>query len=73
MSEKTYDYKEIILGPIFANNPIGLQVLGICSALAVTGSMKTAFLMSLGLTFVTAFSNLFVSMIRNNIPSSIAL
>ena len=50
MSEKTYDYKEIILGPIFANNPIGLQVLGICSALAVTGSMKTAFLMSLGLT-----------------------
>ena len=73
MSEKTYDYKEIILGPIFANNPIGLQVLGICSALAVTGSMKTAFLMSLGLTFVTAFSNLFVSMIRNNIPSSIRI
>ena len=44
MSDKAYDYKEIILGPIFANNPIGLQVLGICSALAVTGSMKTAFL-----------------------------
>ena len=70
---KKYDYREIILGPIFANNPIGLQVLGICSALAVTGSMKTAFLMSLGLTFVTAFSNLFVSMIRNNIPSSIRI
>ena len=73
MSDKAYDYKEIILGPIFANNPIGLQVLGICSALAVTGSMKTAFLMSIGLTFVTAFSNLFISMIRNNIPGSIRI
>lgn len=73
MSEKTYDYKDIILGPIFNNNPIGLQVLGICSSLAVTGSMKTAFLMSLGLTVVTAFSNLFVSMIRQQIPSSIRI
>ena len=73
MSDKSYNYKEILLSPIFANNPIGLQVLGICSALAVTGSMKTAFLMSIGLTFVTAFSNLFISMIRNNIPSSIRI
>lgn len=73
MSEKTYDYRSLVLGPIISNNPIGLQVLGICSALAVTGSMKTAFLMSMGLTVVTAFSNLFVSMIRNNIPSSIRI
>lgn len=73
MSEKRYDYKNILLGPIFNNNPIGLQVLGICSSLAVTGSMKTAFLMSLGLTVVTAFSNLFVSMIRQQIPSSIRI
>ncbi|SUO94535.1 NADH:ubiquinone reductase (Na(+)-transporting) subunit D [Suttonella ornithocola] len=73
MSEKSYDYKFIILNPIFNNNPIGLQVLGICSALAVTGSMKTALLMSLGLTTVTAFSNLFVSMIRTHIPSSIRI
>lgn len=73
MSDKTYNYKEIVLAPIFGNNPIGLQVLGICSALAVTGSMKTAMLMSLGLTFVTAFANLFVSMIRNHIPSNIRI
>lgn len=73
MSEKTYSYKEILLAPIFVNNPIGLQVLGICSALAVTGSMKTAFLMSLSLTAVTAFSNLFISLIRNRIPNSIRI
>ncbi len=73
MSEKKYPYKDILLAPIFANNPIGLQVLGICSALAVTGNMKTAMLMSLGLTAVTAFSNLFISLIRERIPSSIRI
>lgn len=73
MNDKSYDYKDILLGPVFNNNPIGLQVLGICSALAVTGNMKTALLMSLGLTVVTGFSNLFVSMIRHQIPSSIRI
>lgn len=73
MAEKKYSYRKILFGPILANNPIGLQVLGICSALAVTGSMKTAVLMSLGLTFVTAFSNLFISIIRNQIPSNIRM
>lgn len=73
MSTKSYDYKSILLNPVFNNNPIGLQVLGICSALAVTGSMKTASLMCLGLTFVAMFSNLFVSMIRKRIPSSIRI
>lgn len=73
MSDKKYHYWNILFDPVLMNNPIGLQVLGICSALAVTGSMKTAFLMSIGLTFVTAFSNLFVSMIRHNIPSSIRI
>ena len=73
MSEKEQTYKGILFNPVFANNPIGLQVLGICSALAVTGNMKTAFLMSLSLTFVCAFSNLFISVIRANIPGSIRI
>ncbi len=73
MSDKKYNYRDIIFGPIFNNNPIALQVLGICSALAVTGNMKTAALMSLGLTLVTGFSNLFISMIRERIPNNIRI
>ena len=65
--------KEVLVSPIFANNPIALQVLGICSALAVTSSMTVAFVMSIALTVVTAFSNLFVALIRNHIPSSIRI
>lgn len=65
--------KSILFDPILANNPIALQVLGICSALAVTSKMETAILMSLALTLVTGFSNLFISMIRENIPSSIRI
>jgi Na+-transporting NADH:ubiquinone oxidoreductase subunit D len=65
--------KEVLWGPIFNTNPVIFQVLGICSALAVTGSLKTALAMSIGLTVVTAFSNLFVSMIRNVIPNSIRI
>ena len=65
--------KEILLGPLFSNNPIGLQILGICSALAVTTKMSVAIVMCIALTVVTAFSNLFISMIRNRIPSSIRI
>ncbi|XOV89388.1 MAG: NADH:ubiquinone reductase (Na(+)-transporting) subunit D [Pseudomonadota bacterium] len=65
--------KEVLLGPIFANNPIGLQILGICSALAVTTKMSVALVMCIALTSVTAFSNLFISMIRNRIPSSVRI
>ncbi|AWI75954.1 NADH:ubiquinone reductase (Na(+)-transporting) subunit D [Parazoarcus communis] len=65
--------KEVLLNPIFNNNPIGLQILGICSALAVTSNLQTALVMSIALTLVTAFSNLFISMIRNQIPSSIRM
>lgn len=70
MAEKT---KDILLSPIFDNNPIALQILGICSALAVTSNLSTTVTMCLALTAVTAFSNLFVSMIRNTIPSSIRM
>jgi Na+-transporting NADH:ubiquinone oxidoreductase subunit D len=65
--------KDVLLDPIFNNNPIGLQILGICSALAVTTKMSVALVMCIALTAVTAFSNLFISMIRNRIPSSIRI
>lgn len=65
--------KDALLDPIFNNNPIGLQILGICSALAVTTKMSVALVMCIALTLVCAFSNLFISMIRNQIPSSIRI
>lgn len=65
--------KEVLLNPIFANNPIGLQILGICSALAVTSNLNTAIVMSIALTLVTGFSNLFIAMIRTQIPASIRM
>ncbi|NVK22535.1 MAG: NADH:ubiquinone reductase (Na(+)-transporting) subunit D [Kangiellaceae bacterium] len=65
--------KSVLLSPIFTNNPIALQVLGICSALAVTVKLETALVMSLALTVVTAFSNLLISLIRKHIPSSIRI
>ncbi len=65
--------KSVLLSPIFNNNPIALQVLGICSALAVTSKLETALVMSLALTTVVAFSNLLISMIRKQIPSSIRI
>ena len=65
--------KEVLLNPLFSNNPIGLQILGICSALAVTTKMSVALVMCIALTAVCAFSNLFISMIRNHIPSSIRI
>jgi Na+-transporting NADH:ubiquinone oxidoreductase subunit D len=65
--------KETLTGPIFKNNPIGLQILGVCSALAVTSSMRVTLVMCVALTLVTAFSSLFISTIRNHIPSSIRI
>jgi Na+-transporting NADH:ubiquinone oxidoreductase subunit D len=65
--------REVLLNPIFNNNPITLQILGICSALAVTSNLNTALVMAIALTLVTAFSNLFIAMIRNQIPSSIRM
>ncbi|TWV83011.1 NADH:ubiquinone reductase (Na(+)-transporting) subunit D [Moraxella sp. VT-16-12] len=67
------DTKKILTTPIFNNNPIALQILGICSALAVTTSVKNALVMCIALTLVTAFSSFFISIIRNKIPSSIRI
>ena len=65
--------KEVLLNPIFNDNPIGLQILGICSALAVTTKMSVAFVMCLALTFVLTLSNVFISLIRHHIPGSIRI
>jgi Na+-transporting NADH:ubiquinone oxidoreductase subunit D len=73
MTTMTTESKKVLLEPIFVNNPIALQILGICSALAVTTSLDTALVMCAALTSVTAFSNLFISSIRNHIPSSIRI
>ena len=65
--------KSVLLNPIAANNPIGLQVLGICSALAVTSSLKVTLVMCLAVISVTALSNFCVSVIRNHIPGNIRI
>ena len=65
--------KDILISPIFANNPIALQILGVCSALAVTSSLSVTIVMCIALTTVTMFSNLFISIIRNQVPSNIRI
>lgn len=65
--------KELLFKPVFENNPIALQILGICSALAVTSSLKVTMVMCIAVIIVCAFANLFVSLVRNNVPSSIRI
>jgi len=62
-----------LLDPLFNKNPIGLQILGICSALAVTSKLETVIVMSLAVTFVVAGANFSVSLIRRQIPGSIRI
>lgn len=65
--------KEVLTDPIFNNNPIALQVLGICSALAVTINMATTLVMCAAVIFVTTMSNVAVSLVRNQIPNNIRI
>jgi Na+-transporting NADH:ubiquinone oxidoreductase subunit D len=65
--------KDLLFKPILDNNPIALQIIGICSALAVTSNLSTTLTMCIALTVVVTFSNLFVSLIRNQIPGSIRI
>ena len=65
--------KDVLLNPIFNSNPIGLQILGICSALAVTSKLETVLVMSLAVTFVIACSSVSVSLIRQHIPGNIRI
>ena len=70
MAEKA---KDILLEPVVKNNPITLQILGICSALAVTTSMQVSLVMAIAVIAVTTGSNFVVSLIRNHIPNSIRI
>ena len=65
--------KDVLTHPVAKNNPIALQILGVCSALAVTSNLNTAMVMTMAVIAVTAFSNLFVSLIREHIPSNIRI
>lgn len=65
--------KDVLITPIFSQNPIALQILGICSALAVTTSLQVTLVMCIALTSVTACSNLAIALIRNQIPNSIRI
>lgn len=67
------EHTKVLVDPLVDNNPITLQVLGICSALAVTSQLSTALIMSLALTAVTAFSSAGIALIRNHVPSSIRI
>ncbi|WP_144210901.1 NADH:ubiquinone reductase (Na(+)-transporting) subunit D [Shewanella donghaensis] len=69
----TISTKQILTSPIFANNPVAMQVLGVCSALAVSNSMQTALVMTLAVTFVLVCSNVIISSIRSFIPNSVRI
>ena len=66
-------YQEVIINPLIKENPITLQILGICSALAVTNNLSVTMVMCVAVTSVISFSNLFISLIRNHIPTSIRI
>jgi len=65
--------KQVFLGPLSKNNPIAVQVLGICSALAVTANLKPALVMGISVTIIVAFSNVIISLLRNTIPNRIRI
>ena len=70
LSEKN---KEVLLGPLSANNPVVVQMLGICSALAVTSKLEPAIVMGISVTAVLAFANVIISLMRNTIPNRIRI
>lgn len=73
MAEAKNSLKSLLLDPVIKNNPIALQVLGICSALAVTTQLKTAVVMGIAVALVTGCSSFFISLVRNYIPNSIRI
>ncbi|MGL4412310.1 MAG: NADH:ubiquinone reductase (Na(+)-transporting) subunit D [Bacteroidales bacterium] len=73
MSLLSKKHKEILLGPLSSNNPVIVQVLGICSALAVTAKLEPALVMSLSVMAVLAFANVIISLMRNTIPNRIRI
>lgn len=73
MSLLNQQNKEALGAPLWQNNPVVVQVLGICSALAVTSQLEPAIVMGLSVTVITAFSNVIISLLRNTIPSRIRI
>jgi Na+-transporting NADH:ubiquinone oxidoreductase subunit D len=73
MSLFSKENKEVFSSPLWGNNPVVAQVLGICSALAVTSQLKPAFVMGLSVTVIVAFANVIISLLRNTIPSRIRI
>lgn len=67
------NYRELFTAPFITNNPIAIQVLGICSALAVTVQLKAAVVMGIAVALVTGFSSFFISLIRNYIPNNVRI
>lgn len=65
--------KDVFLGPLGKNNPVLIQVLGICSVLAVTSQLKPALVMSISVTIVLAFANVIISLLRNTVPNRIRI
>lgn len=65
--------KELMFSPVVKNNPIALQILGVCSALAVTTKLETAVVMAISVALVTGFSSFFISLMRNYIPNSVRI
>lgn len=70
---KNEKFKETLLGPLNKNNPVILQVLGICSALAVTVELKPAIVMGLSVTIIVSLANVIISLLRNTIPNSVRI
>ena len=73
MSLFSKENREALTGPLNPNNPVAVQVLGICSALAVTSQLEPAIVMGLSVTVITAFSNVIISLLRKTIPSRIRI
>lgn len=65
--------KEILLGPLSRNNPVVIQMLGVCSALAVTSKLEPSIVMAISVTVVVAFANVIISLLRNTIPNRIRI
>ncbi|MDG6894951.1 NADH:ubiquinone reductase (Na(+)-transporting) subunit D [Volucribacter amazonae] len=73
MAEKKDNLKHLLFSPVVKNNPIALQILGVCSALAVTTKLETAIVMALAVSLVTGLSSFFIALVRNYIPNSIRM
>ncbi|MDR2469697.1 MAG: NADH:ubiquinone reductase (Na(+)-transporting) subunit D [Tannerella sp.] len=65
--------REILLGPLSRNNPVVIQMLGVCSALAVTSKLEPSIVMAISVTVVVAFANVIISLLRNTIPNRIRI